>query len=99
LTFTDQLIEIVTLAAAIITAVGVLLGPYLAERIRKRGQARQIHLKRIKDSCLNPLMGATGEIRKYVRIDELSSFDFGMIGKLKREPNYRKANLATYADP
>jgi hypothetical protein len=97
LTFADQIIEIVTLAAAIITAVGVFLGPYVAERIRKRGEARQIHLSRIKDSCLSPLVVATGEIWKYVRIDEAATFDFGMIGKLKRD--YRKANLATYADP
>jgi hypothetical protein len=99
LSVTDQLLEIITLAAAIITAAGVFLGPYIAERIRKRGQARQIHLKRIKDYCLSPLVASIDQIWVNIRIDEMTSFDFGMIGKLKRDSKYRKIDLISYVDP
>jgi hypothetical protein len=50
-----DVIEVLTLAAGVITALGVFAGPYLAEHLRAGRLSRRGHYEKIKEECLTPL--------------------------------------------
>lgn len=50
-----SVIAILTLVAALVTAIGVFVGPYLAEHFRAARISRKDHLDKIKENCLLPL--------------------------------------------
>ena len=52
----------------LITAIGVFLGPRLAEKSRRHYNQRQVHLQEIKDEVLRPLLNVLNEY--YIPISE-----------------------------
>lgn len=51
----------VTLAVLVVTAIGVFLGPLLAERKKKLNERRNSHFNKIKNECLKPLIASITE--------------------------------------
>src|SRR5437899_12752926 len=52
----------ITIGALLVTAIGVFLGPLLAERKKKLNERKNSHFNKIKVECLKPLITSVNRL-------------------------------------
>src|SRR5438128_2567730 len=89
-----DIVAFIGVVAAVITAIGVFIGPNLAERARRKEEARKAHLANLRTRCIMPVVAGAESL-----IGQFGASDYMQVIIYRDDEPIPKWSLSVFTTP